>query len=97
MQLKGTTWILVAMIIQIVLNVIIFAWMPEVGALLLIDTVLIIGTYFGFKYGKRGWAIFAIAYSIISLLLAFSQGNFFNLAILILIAGIIGVNDKEAV
>jgi hypothetical protein len=69
--------------------------MPSAGLLFLIDTILIIGIYFGFKYGKRGWAIFAIVYSIISLLLAFSQGNFLNISILLLIGGIVALSEDR--
>lgn len=53
MQLKGTVLVLVTMIIQIILNIIVFMAWPSVGALLLIDTVLIIFAYLGFKSGKE--------------------------------------------
>jgi hypothetical protein len=97
MQLKGTVLVLVTMIIQIILNIIVFMAWPSIGALLLIDTVLIIFMYIGFKSGKRGWAIAAIVYSILSLLLAVSNGNFFNISILLLIAGILALTDENSV
>lgn len=94
MNLKGTGLILATMIIQIILNVIVFVAFPAVGAFMLIDTALIVATYFGFKNGKRGWATFAVIYAVISMVMAFSQGNYLNISILLLIGGILALSDK---
>ncbi len=94
MSLKGTTLLLITMIIQIILNVIILFALPAAGTFILIDTALIIATYIGFKNGKRGWAVFALIYGIISMLISFSQGNFINISILVLIAGILALTDE---
>ena len=93
MELKGTVLVLITMIIQIIINAIVLITLPAFGMIMLIDT-LIIASYFGFKNGKRGWAIFATVYGIISMGLAFSQGNFINISILLLIAGILALSDK---
>lgn len=93
-KLKGTTLMLVLMIIQLVLNTFVLITLPEVGALLLIDTALVVATYIGFSKGTRGWAIFAVVYGILSFTFAFSQGTYLNIGILILVAGIIALNDK---
>ena len=95
LQLKGTVLMLVLMIIQMALNLFILVVFPALGALLLIDTLLVSLTYLGFKKGVRGWAIFAVIYGALSTLMAFSQGTFFNIGILILVAGIIALMDKD--
>ena len=94
MELKGTVLVLITMIIQIVINVIVFITLPPLGMIMLIDTALIAASYFGFKNGKKGWAIFAVAYGIISMIMTFSQGNVLNISILLLIAGVLALSDK---
>lgn len=93
-SLKGTLLVLITMIIQIVLNIYILLVLSEEGVLFIIDTALIILAYFGFKSGKRNWAMFAIIYGIISMIFSLSLGNFFNVGILLLIAGIVGWTEK---
>jgi len=95
LKLKGTVLMLVLMIIQIVLNVFILMTMPEIGWIFLFDTVLIICTYIGFNKGVRGWAIFAVIYGAISTMIAFSQGTFLNIGVLVLVAGIVALASKE--
>lgn len=92
-RLKGTVLMLVLMIIQIILNVIILIGLPAVGALVLIDTLLVILTYVGFNKGQRGWAIFAVVYGALSTVIAFAQGTFLNIGVLILVAGIVALAD----
>lgn len=95
MQLKGTTLMLVAFILQIIANILILIVLPPAGFFLLIDTVLIGFAYFGFKNGKKGWATFAIIYSILSIIFALMGGSFSIGGILMLIAGILAVSDNE--
>ena len=94
MELKGTVLVLITMIIQVIINAMVLIIFPPLGMIMLIDTMLIIASYFGFKNGKKGWAIFAVAYGIISMIMAFSQGNFLNISILLLIAGVLALSDK---
>lgn len=86
---------LVLMIIQIILNVIILIGIPDVGVIILVDTLFVILTYVGFSRGKRGWATFAVIYGAISTIFAFSQGTYFNIGVLILVAGIIALADQR--
>ena len=93
-KLKGTTLVLVLMVIQILINLFIIFTIPQMGLLMLIDTALIIFTYVGFNKGIRGWAIFAIVYGLVSALLSFSEGMYINLGLLLLVAGIFGLTDQ---
>ena len=96
MNLKGTGLVLTTIIIQVLVILYIFTILPMAGLLMCIDLALIIATYYGFKARKQGWAIFAIVYGVVIIALAIAQGSLFNISgILLLIAGILGVNDKE--
>ena len=94
-RLKATVLMQVLMIIQIVLNIIVLLLLPPVGLIILIDTALVIVTYVGFTKGIRGWAIFATVYGAISTILSFSQGNFLNIGVGIMIAGIIALTSEQ--
>jgi len=97
MQLKGTGLILATMIIQILVILYVFTISMEAALLLCIDLALIVGTYFGFKNGKGGWAIFAIAYGIVISIMAVSNGQLFNVSgVLLLVGGILGVIDSNS-
>jgi hypothetical protein len=95
MKLRGTVLMLVLMIIQIVLNVIIFLALPEVGLLVVIDTILIIVAYVGFNRGVRGWAIFAVVYGVISAGLSLIQGTVISIGLGMFIAGIVALTDNN--
>ena len=96
MQLKGTVLMLVMMILQIILNVIILVGIPELGLMVLIDTILIILTYVYFKKGVKGWAIFALVYGIVSFAASAFQGSFLNIGLGVMVAGIIALTNQTA-
>lgn len=94
-ELRGTKFILATMIIQVIINIVILLFVDiQLALFMLLDTGLIIVAYIGFTKGKRGWAIFAIIYGMISLISSLIQGNLLNVGILLIIGGILGLKDS---
>lgn len=94
MKLKGTGLILTSLILQVISTLIVFVMMGPLGLLTLIDVALIAFAYRGYSNGEKGWATFATAYGIISIVMNLIQSIIPIGGIILLIGGIMGLSDN---
>lgn len=95
MNLKGTGLILTSLILQIISTAVLFIISgPLLGLLSLIDVALIAFAYRGYSNGEKGWATFATAYGIISIVMNLIQSIIPIGGIILLIGGIMGLTDN---
>lgn len=98
MELRGKGWILASLILTIIATVLSFILLAGTGyefiALVsIIDIILVGACYNGFKKGIKGWAVFAVVWGIIAAIFQVSNGSFPIGGAILLIGGIIGLQD----
>lgn len=102
-ELKGTTLILIALVLNVVSLIMIVsnispftpAPSPFLTVFLFLDAALIIAMHRGFKNGVEWWGAFALIYGVIGFILNAIQGNFINITILIIIAGLMNASLEK--
>lgn len=98
--LKGTQIVLVALIVQVLLNLIILGIVFDFGVIVLVDTIVILLMYLGLRRGKSVAALFAVMYGIIAIILrvliyTWVFDIFLSLnGVAVMIAGIIALKDN---